>query len=77
MNGTGKTAAAAGSAGMASVLLIKLFAHYELTLSPAEAVAMATLIAPVLHGVVDVFSAAKSALIARIAPKGDLRADGD
>lgn len=69
MNHTGRTAAAAGGAGTSGILLVKLFAYYGVTLTTPEAIAMVGLLAPVLHGAVDVFSAMKSALIARITPK--------
>ena len=66
MNGTGKTAAASGAGVTGGILLIKLFAAYDITLSTEEALAMAGLMAPVLHGAVDIVSALKAALIERI-----------
>jgi|APSaa5957512576_1039674.scaffolds.fasta_scaffold149364_2 hypothetical protein len=66
MNGSGKTAAAAGGGATGSILLIKLFAYYGLTLTTPEALALAGVLAPVLHGLSDGVAAMWSALISRI-----------
>lgn len=67
MGDSGKTAAAAGGGATSAILLIPIFAHFGINLDTSEAIAMAGILAPVLHGVLEILGAIKGAILARIA----------
>lgn len=76
MNGSGKTAAAAGAAVPTAILLIPLMAHYGITLNDAEAIALGGVLAPVFHGVMEILGAVKDAFIARLRARSQAKAEG-
>lgn len=70
MGNSGKTAAAAGGGATGSILLIPIFAHFGINLDTPEAIAMAGILSPVLHGVFEILGAIKESILARIAKGG-------
>lgn len=72
MGASGKTAAAAGAAVPAAILLIPLMAHYGITLNEAEAIALGGVLAPIFHGIMEILGAIKDAILARLASRASI-----